>query len=76
LFAISGGSAPISGTQTPSGAGTAGPFSHNTDFNFDANGQPRYFTHTVNLTAVPEPGTAMLLGMGFVALGLHRRRSA
>jgi len=99
-FSITGGSATISGTQTPSGAGTAGLFSAAdsllsgscnvganitcgiifsslNDFSFDVNGQTRWFTHTVNVTAVPEPATAALFGAGLAGLGIagSRRRS-
>jgi hypothetical protein len=99
-YSITGGSASISGTQTPSGAGVAGPFSAtdsllsgscydsgalgiscgiifstSNNFNFAVNGQTRYFTHTLNVTAVPEPTTALLVTLGLVGLGLAGRRS-
>lgn len=99
-YSITGGTASISGTQTPTGAGVAGPFSAlssllsgscfdsgplgvtcgiifsaSNDFNFAVNGQTRYFTHTLNVTAVPEPTTAMLVLAGLFGLGLTGRRS-
>lgn len=99
VYTVSSGSASIAGTQTPSGAGTAGPFSAAdallsgscvdsgasiscgitfgaaNDFDFDVNGQTRYFSHTMNVTAVvPEPATAALFGLGLAGLGIAGTR--
>jgi len=99
VSSITSGSATISGTQTPTGAGSSGPFavsdsllsgtctdlgtsivcgiifSSLTDFNFDVNGQKRWFTHTMNLT-VPEPSTGLLLGAGLLILAVRRQTRA
>lgn len=38
------------------------------------NGNTRYLRQSVNLTAIPEPGTALLLGLGLVAISSAGRR--
>ncbi len=44
-------------------------------FEIEVNGNPRYFNHSVDLFSVPEPGTALLLGLGLTGLAANRRRS-
>jgi hypothetical protein len=44
-------------------------------FEIDVNGNPRFFRHTVDVFSVPEPGTALLLGLGLSGLAVNRRRS-
>lgn len=39
------------------------------------NGNVRSLRQSVNLTAVPEPGTALLLGLGLAAIASSRKRS-
>jgi hypothetical protein len=62
----------LSGTGTVIGpsVGCGIVFGAANDFNFDVNGQTRYFTHTVNVTAVPEPATAALFAIGLIGLGI------
>lgn len=45
-------------------------------FELDVNGNQRYFRHTVDITGVvPEPGTALLLGLGLSMLAATPRRA-
>lgn len=47
-----------------------------TGFAIDVNGNTRYFRHTIDFkSVVPEPNTALLLGVGLAAIGRRKRRS-
>src|SRR5262249_3579828 len=70
LNAVVGGSCQGTGASVASGL----TFGALNDFNFPVNGQTRWFTHTMNLTAVPEPATALLFAGGMAGLGLLGRR--
>ena len=48
-------------------------FSPLTDANFLVNGETRHFSQTLNLTAVPEPSTAMLVAAGLACLARRRQ---
>lgn len=99
-FTVNGGQVgSVSGTATPTGAGSAAPiaaslvlvtgvcsgtpgsslqcgliFGPAVDFKATVNGNVRYFRTTVDaFTVVPEPGTALLLGLGLVGLSTGRR---
>ncbi|HPG27005.1 MAG TPA: PEP-CTERM sorting domain-containing protein [Myxococcota bacterium] len=88
--------ATVTGTLTPSGAGSAvalnaagvnvsgtcdgtpgsslvcGLIFGPAGFSADVNGNLRYFRHVVDVNAVPEPGTALLVGAGLAWLARRR----
>jgi hypothetical protein len=92
--------ATVSGTVTPSGAGSAVNFTLSgvqvsnlnftltgggpsffgglrfgpDGFDLDVNGNTRFFQHTLNVSVIPEPGTAVLLIGGLAGLAAQRRR--
>jgi len=46
-------------------------------FEIDVNSNPRFFRHTVDITGViPEPNTALLMGLGLSMLAVSRGRSS
>jgi hypothetical protein len=77
----------MSGTATPTGAGAASAFSNvavnttgqcigTTGSPLTINGNGRFLRQSVNINAVPEPGTAVLLGLGLASLAASRRRAS
>jgi len=66
----------VSGECVVSGASvTCGLlFAEFLDFNFLVNGQVRDWTHKLDVTAVPEPATGILVGGGLLVLHVIRRR--
>jgi hypothetical protein len=51
-------------------------FSPVTDFQAEINGNTRYFEHSVGVvTVIPEPNTAVMLGLGLASLAGARRRA-
>ena len=67
--------ANTTGTCNVSGANvTCGlVFGAGVGFPVDVNGNTRYFRQTVNFSAIPEPGTALLIGLGLTGLAARRR---
>lgn len=74
--------ARVTGSCTASGGGlSCGLAFGQSGFSFDVgdpSAEARYFQHTANLVAVPEPGTATLLGLSLLAgvAATRRRRAA
>lgn len=69
----------VSGLCTAAGSSlTCGLiFGSGVAFEIDVNGNPRFFRHTVDITGViPEPNTALLMGLGLSLLVAKRRGSA
>ena len=68
--ALLGGTCAVTGPSISCGI-TLGAMN---DFSFQVNGRTRHFQHTMNVTAVPEPTTAALLGIGLIGLGIRCSR--
>ncbi len=68
--ALLGGTCAVTGPSISCGI----TFGAANDFNFLVNGQTRYFQHTMNVTAVPEPATAALVCAGLIGLGVAASR--
>lgn len=66
----------VSGIFNDDGASLFGGFTFGPLGDFDApvNGETRYFQHFVDVSAVPEPGTALLIGAGLGLLAAGRKR--
>ena len=60
-------------TQGPGACG-AGAFCLQTDFQIEILSGPNAGIIDVSLTAIPEPGTLLLVGLGLCGLGIHRPR--
>jgi hypothetical protein len=66
----------VTGVFNDDGASLFGglTFGPQADFSASVNGETRYFQHFVDVSAVPEPGTALLIGAGLSLLAAGRRR--
>jgi hypothetical protein len=62
-------------TGTPGSSLLCGFLFGPTGSGVNVNGNVRYLRQSVNVTAVPEPGTAILFGLGLTALAASRKSS-